>query len=345
MKITIKDVAKEAKVSVTTVSRVINKNTKVSSATVKKVSAAMKKLGYCSAQIGKSPRKSRSQTIMAIIPSIDNPLFGDVLRGMRAGAAEHEYEIIACVSSDSITNEQRLLSMLSNHAAEAAVILGTQLDKDKLNELSKDFYIALCCEYVEGADVLAVTVDDSAGAYYATRNFINMGHTKIAIVSTKTCSSSSKEREKGYLKALKESGIEFREEYIFRGGYNYNNGADAFNTFMSLSDSPTAVFCVSDILALGFANQAIKADIKIGVDISICGFDNIPFSGMHSPGITTIEQPGFEIGRTAVEELIYRIHNGVKSSRHITLNFELISRDSIRSLNPSKPPTSKKRKA
>jgi LacI family transcriptional regulator/LacI family repressor for deo operon, udp, cdd, tsx, nupC, and nupG len=333
MNITIKDVAAEAGVSVATVSRVLNGNAKVSKETERKVGNAVGKLGYSPNRLARNLRKSETNMILAVIPSFETPFYGRIIIGMQEIASENEYDIMVCMSNSNLATEMRLLNMLFNRTVDAAVLLGTELDAKTLNEINKDFYIALCCERVEGAEVFTVTVDDVAGAYYATKNFISCGHSKIAMVSTLR-TLSSKDRECGYRKALEDNGINYREDYVYRGNYDYSNGAEAFNKFMHLKDPPTAIFCVSDVLAFGIAKQAVKRGYGVGTDISVCGFDNLSFSGMYSPAVTTVEQPSFEIGRTAVEEIIYAMRGGAKSKRHVTLNFEFIARDSVKPLPP-----------
>jgi LacI family transcriptional regulator/LacI family repressor for deo operon, udp, cdd, tsx, nupC, and nupG len=328
--VTIKDVAAESGLSVATVSRLLNGSARVSKEAEQKVAAAIRKLGYSPNRLGRNLRKSETNMILAVIPSFETPFYGRIIRGMQESASDNGYDVLVCMSNSNLAVETRLLNMLFDRTVDAAVLLGTELDAATLNEINADYNIALCCERVEGAEVFTVTVDDAAGAYSAVKNLINFGHRQIAMVSTSVKALSSKDREAGYRKALAESGVEYREEYMYRGTYDFLNGAEAFNKFMRLKNPPTAIFCVSDILAFGVAKRASKLGYKVGEDISVCGFDNLPFSGMYTPGITTIEQPLFEIGRTAVEEVIYAMRGGAKSKRHVTLNFELIARDSVK---------------
>ncbi len=332
MNVTIKDVAKAAGVSVATVSRVLNNSATVSVFATEQVNNAIKTLGYNPNFLGRNLRKCETNIILAVIPSTEHAFYSDILRGMQASANENGYDILISTSNSNLVTEMRLLNMVFNRTVDAAVLLGTQLDADTLNDLNGKYNIALCCERVIGADVLTVTVDDNAGAYAAVKNLIDFGHRKIAMISTEGKANSSLDRENGYKKALADNGIEFREEYLFKGSYDYYDGSVAMEKYMSLNDRPTAVFCISDLLAVGAVKKAIRMGLKIGEDISVCGFDNIPVSGMYTPGITTVEQPCYELGRTVVEELLYGIRYNKKTSKHITLNFELISRDSARPL-------------
>lgn len=329
MNVTIKDVAKAAGVSVATVSRVLNKSATVSESAAEQVNRAIKELGYNPNFLGRNLRKCETNVILAILPSTEHSFYNEIIKGMQTAASEKGYDILLCTTNSMHSTEVRMLRMLFNRTVDAAVMLGTQLSADELNDLNDKHNIALCCERVEGADVLTVTVDDENGAYDAVKNLIEKNHKKIAMVSTNGTALSSKDREKGYIKALTEAGIPINEEYIFRGTYDPQYGGKAFEYFMSLKEPPTAIFCISDLLAAGIIKKAISFDYKIGEDISVCGFDNIQMSELYNPGITTIEQPAFEIGQTVINELVDNIRNNQKTAKHIKLNYRLIGRESV----------------
>ena len=330
MNVTIKDVAKAAGVSVATVSRVLNNSATVSAAATEQVNNAINELGYSPNFLGRNLRKCETNVILAIIPSTEQTFYSDIIRGMQTAASDYGYDILLSTSNSTYSIEMRLLNMVFNRTVDAAILLGTQLDVKTLTELNQKHYIALCCERVEGADVLTVTVDDEGGAFTAVSNIIKNGHKKIGIVSTNVNALSSADRESGYRRALEENGIEFDERYIYRGTYDFQHGAMAFDYFKSLSEPPTAIFCISDILAVSVVKQALSEGYKIGEDISVCGFDNILLSGMYTPGITTIEQPCYDIGRAVVEELIKNIQNEQKSNKQIKLPYKLVERESVK---------------
>lgn len=329
MNVTIKDVAKAAGVSVATVSRVLNKSATVSEAAAEQVNNAIKELGYNPNFLGRNLRKCETNVILAILPSTEHSFYNEIIKGMQSAASENGYDILLCTSNSMHSTESRMLGMLYNRTVDAAVMLGTQLSAEELNELNEKHYIAICCERVEGANVLTVTVDDESGAYTAVKNLISLGHRKIAIISTEGMALSSKDREHGYIKALNEFDIPVKEEYIYRGTYDPYNGGKAFEQFMALPEPPTAIFCISDLLAAGTMKKAISNGYKIGEDISVCGFDNIQMCELYNPGITTIEQPAFEIGKTVINELVKNIKQNQKKGRHIKLNYRLIQRESV----------------
>lgn len=332
MNATIKDVAKAAGVSVATVSRVLNNSAAVSDAAAERVNKAIDELGYSPNFLGRNLRKCETNVILAIIPSTEQTFYSEIIRGMQTAASSCGYDILLSTSNSTYEIEMRLLNMLFNRTVDAAILLGTRLDTATLKELNRKYYIALCCERAEGADVLTVTVDDEGGAYDAVKHIISCGHKKIGIVSTNVSALSSFDREKGYRRALADNGIEYREEYVYRSTYDFVDGERAFKYFMGLPEPPTAVFCISDILAVGVVKRALSDGYRIGEDISVCGFDNILLSGMYTPGITTIEQPCYDIGRTVVEELISNINNRVKFNKRIKLPYKVIERESVKNI-------------
>lgn len=334
MNVTIKDVAKAAGVSVATVSRVLNNSAAVSPAAAENVNNAIKELGYSPNFLGRNLRKCETNVILAIIPSTDQTFYSDIIRGMQTAASELGYDILLSTSNSTSSIELRLLNMVFNRTVDAAILLGTRLDVKTLAELNKKHFIALCCERIEGADVLTVTVDDEGGAYNAVDRMLKMGHKKIGMVSTSGESMSSYDREQGYKRALRDNGVNFREEYIYRGTYDFIHGVKAFDYFMNLPDPPSAIFCISDILAASVVKRALSMGFKVGGDVSVCGFDNIMLSEMYTPGITTVEQPCYEIGRTVVQELIENITNGTKSNKKIKLPYRFIERESLKPFAP-----------
>lgn len=332
MSATIKDVAKAAGVSVATVSRVLNNSATVSAAATEQVNNAIKALGYSPNFLGRNLRRCETNVILAIIPSTEQTFYSEIIRGMQNSASDHGYDILLSTSNSTYSLELRLLNMLFNRTADAAILLGTQLDSDTLMELNDKYYIALCCERAEGADVLTVSVDDEGGAYAAVNYLVKCGHKKIGMISTSITSASSFDRESGYRRALIDNGIPFRKDYIYKGTYDFIDGANGLEYLKGLPDPPSAIFCVSDILAAGAVKKALSDGLKIGDDISVCGFDNISLSSMYTPEITTVEQPCYEIGRTVVDELIKNINNNEKTNKKIKLPYKLIERETVKNI-------------
>lgn len=313
---TIKDVAKMSGVSVATVSRVLNNSASVSEETAKNVNEAIKKLNYSPNFLGRNLRKCETNIILVVMPSMENTHYSQILHGMQSKASELGYDIVVSTSDSHYKTERRLINMLRNRIVDAAVLMGTRLEPEFLAEIGERYCISLCCERLPKCNLLTVAVNDVKAAYDAVSYLISRGHRDIAMISSGGKLYSSSDRERGYMEALRDNGIEPERGYIFQGGYDYKNGGYALEKFMKLPNKPTAIFAVSDLLAIGAAKKAVEMGIKIGKDFSIIGFDNIPVAEMFIPGISTVEQPCFKMGRMVIEKTVANISERAYSGMH-----------------------------
>lgn len=328
--ITIKDVAKAAGVSVATVSRVLNGSDAVSPKTAAGVDEVIKRMNYQPNFLGRNLRKCETKVILAIFPSGEYAYGLEIVKSMQATAAKFGYDIIMATSYDNSQNEMRLLNMLFNRTVDAAVLMSTHLNTEEINSIAEEYNIALCCERVNNAKALTVTVDDVSGGYTAALEFIRAGHRKIGMISTQNKALSSFDRETGYRMALSESGISFDESYIYRGMYGFDDGERAVDYFMSLPKPPTAIFAISDAIAMGAAKRAEERGIAVGEELCIIGYDDIPMCDNYIPSMSSIKQPAKEMGRVVIQKLVDNINAENKCIDHIILKHELIRRESFR---------------
>lgn len=328
MSVTIKDVAKAAGVSVATVSRVLNGSANVSEAATKVVNETIKALNYSPNFLGRNLRKCVTNNILVIQPSSEHSLYSKIISGMQEAAAVAGYDIITSISNGTPEIENRQLNMLYNRTVDGAVLLGTVLDAETINTLAENYHIALCCEGVEGADVLTVIVDDEKGGYDAAMSLINKGHKKIAIIATDSKAISSVQREKGFFRALEEAGISISDEYIYKGDYDYDHGVNATKKFLSLEDKPTAIFAVSDLLAAAAIKQATDMGVKVGSELAVIGFDNITWCERFIPTISSVAQPCEEMGRFVCKKLLSNINDGTNDKSYYTMEHVVTLRQS-----------------
>lgn len=321
MSVTIKDVAREAELSVATVSRVLNGNAVVSEKSAQKVNEAVKKLNYSPNYLGRNLRKRETNMILCIMPRSEHSLYTKIISGMEGYANKMGYDII-------ISTSWGRLDMLYNRIVDGAVMLGTSLDAQMLNKLSQNYNIALCCEGVEGANVLTVAVDDEKAAFEAVNVLINKGHKDIAFIGTNSMVSSSAARESGYRMAMNKAGLEIHDELIYKNTYDYECGSLALDKFMNVSRKPTAVFAISDLLAISAIHRACELGITVGKDIDIMGFDNISMCEMMIPTVSTVEQPCEKMGEMVMEKLIDNITGKQKDNGCYTVEHKLILRGS-----------------
>ncbi|MDR0222682.1 MAG: LacI family DNA-binding transcriptional regulator [Oscillospiraceae bacterium] len=328
MSVTIKDVARAADVSVATVSRVLNKKPNVSPDAVRAVEAAVDELGYSPNFLGRDLRKSETKRILAIIASMRHSFYSDVLIGMEQAAIAEGYDVLVATTHDDPAHEMRLLGMLFSRSVDGAVLLAPKLDAKTISGLAENHNIAICLERLENCKALTVTIDNVRAGKDAVSYLLGKGHKKIAMISTEIRTQSSIDREEGYRRALKENGIQFNEQYLYYGDYDNESGVSGCAALLGLKNPPTAIFCISDMVAIGAMNAAIKLRRKIGKDIMIFGFDNISFSRIFSPHLSTVEQPCILQGRIVVEKLIRNIKSDARDNKLYMLPHSLILRES-----------------
>ena len=328
MGVTIKDVAKASNVSVATVSRVLNKHSNVSDETVEKVTKVMEEMGYSPNCLGRDLRKSETKRILAIIAAAEQSFYSDVLRGMDEAAFAQGYDVLIATTHDDPEHEMHLLKMLLSHSVDGAVLLGAKQEASTISKLAENHNIALCLERMEGCNVLTVTIDNVKAGKDAVNYLIGKGHTRIGLISTETRSQSSIDREKGYRQALEENGIPYDEKLVYLGTYESESGTTGCRYLLNLESPPTAIFSISDMIAIGAMNYAISKGVNIGKDVSFFGFDNIAYSHIFVPHLSTVGQPCVLQGKLVIEKLISNMKSEIPDKSIYMLPHSLVLRES-----------------
>ncbi len=328
MNITIKDVAKAANVSVATVSRVLNNKNNVSEEAVQAVNRAVEELGYSPNFLGRDLRKSETKRILAIIGSTEQSFYSDVLRGMQDAAYVDGYDILIATTRNDPEHEMHLLGMLFSRAVDGVVLLAPKLDSKTISDLSKRYRIAICLERLDINDILCVTIDNERAGFDATSYLIGKGRRRIGLITTEIRSQSSVDRENGYMRALKAANIPFDPELVYYGDYDADTGTRGCEELMSLANKPDAIFSISDTISIGAMNYAVQHGITVGKDLLFFGFDNIAYSHMFIPRLSTVEQPCYLQGKTVVEKLIANMKTDEPDKSTYMLPHSLILRES-----------------
>lgn len=278
--------------------------------------------------MGRDLRKSETRRILAIIASTEQSFYSDVIRGMEVAAFAQNYDVLIATTHDDPNHEMHLLGMLFSRAVDGAVLLGPKLDADTINSLGQKHNIAMCLERLDNCNVLTVTIDNVKAGRDAVNYLIRKGHKKIGLITTLQRSQSSIDREIGYKLALKDNNIPFNEEYVYYGGYETEQGMRGCEYLMNLPSPPTAIFSISDIIAIGAMNYALSKGYRIGKDLVFMGFDNISYSHMFVPHLSTVEQPCYAQGKLVIEKLIENMKADVPDHNLYTLPHSLVLRDS-----------------
>jgi len=327
---TISDVAREARVSVATISRVLNKNPRVSPETEKRVLEAIERLHYEPNVLARNFRRSESRVILVLCPNFINPYYANVVTGIADSARQHGYSAMFCTTQGDRQREKDFLDMLKGKRADGAILLATENPAKFIAHLAEQHPLVQCSEYYPNSDIPHVRIDNHKAARHATRYLTGLGHRRIGLVTSTDAYSSISNRNQGYRDELARVGIPFDPELVqYAGeGYHFQNGVKAVNNLLALAKRPTAVLCVSDILALGAVRGAVDSGFTVPDDLAVIGFDDVEYATMFKPHITTIRIPCYDMGASAME-LLWNLMNGMNATRREQLlDFELVVRDS-----------------
>lgn len=327
--ITIADVAKEAGVSVATVSRVLNKNGPVSPAALEKVNIAITKLNYQPNVWGRRLRRQESRMLLIFVPTISNPFYASIVSGIEDEARNHQYGTMLCITNGDKNRQQEFLQLLFDGQADGAITLCTDKDDKGILAVAEQVPIVQCCEFCKGAEIAHVSIDNFAAAEQVVRYLYSLGHRKIGFIGSVNRFISSEEREKGFEEGMKQVGLPLRKEYMAYADrdYSFQSGIAAAKQILSTEDRPTALFCISDVLAMGAIRAANGMGIKRIKEWSVVGFDDVEYATMLNPMLTTVSQPRYSLGKTSAEMLIQQIETG-EGRDSIFLEHKLVIRDS-----------------
>ncbi|GEL10774.1 LacI family transcriptional regulator [Flavobacterium glycines] len=327
----LKAVAEHSKVSIATVSRVINNDPKVSKATMLKVQASIAALEYKPNRVAQRLRSTSKKTKLLglVIPDIQNPFFVDVVRGVEDYAYQNNFAVMIGNFGQDEKKEKLYLDILQSENIDGLIVAPIHgKDKGVENLVKKNIPVVCIDRGLTDVDVDVVKVNNEQGAFSAISHLLSIGHKRIAFISGNFKIPTYIERLSGYKKALSEYGVAFDESLVFARDTDYKSGFEIANKILELDNRPTAIFSGNNLLTLG-ALEAIHAkSIKIPEDISIVGFDDMPWSISLNPPLSAVRQPGFDMGRKAAEMLYERIVNPTREKENVILKTELMLRKS-----------------
>jgi LacI family transcriptional regulator len=326
---TIYDVAREAGVSYTTVSRALSGYEFVKPSTREKVLQAAEKLGYVPNQQARSLAGGRSNLIGVLVPALSNSYISEILRGIDEELAKSNYNLILYTTHRHHGKESTYAAKIMNGAAEGLLLVVPLISTSYLDALrQQDFPYVLIDQSDETEKSLVVSGTNCKGAYEATRYLIELGHRRIGFISGLAGLNSTAERLKGYKAALRDHGIPLRDELIAEGSFRESGGYAAAQKLLTLTETPTAIFAANDLSAFGAIEAVRQRGWRIPEDMSVIGFDDIPQASNVYPKLTTVHQPLAQMGREAVSLLLERIEDPTQGMCQAILETQLILRDS-----------------
>ena len=326
---TMKDVALQANVSTATVSRALMNPEKVSQATRNRVEQAALEVGYLPQMQGRNMKRNESRTILVIVPDICDPFFSEVIRGIEVTAAAQGYLVLIGDCAHQNQQEKTFIDLIITKQIDGMLLLGSQLPFDASIEEQRNLPpMVMANEFAPELGLPTVHIDNLTASFNAVNYLHELGHQRIGCIAGPEEMPLCHYRLQGYVQALRRCGITVDPHYIARGNFTYEAGANALEQLLALPQPPTAVFCHSDIMALGALSWAKRQGLRIPEDLSIIGFDNISLAEFCDPPLTTVSQPRFDIGREAMLLLLNQLSGQFVDSGSRLLDCELIVRGS-----------------
>ena len=328
-RITISDVAREAGVSLMTVSRVINDKGEISPSTRQHVLDVIERLGYRPSGIARGLATQRTGTIGLVVPDIANPFFSDVARGAedRAGAAG--YHVFVCNADESPQRELSVLESLEEKRVDGLVLCSSRLQDDALRVALEHHPAAvLVNRRLTEAPVGAVMLADDAGAQSAIQHLLQSGHRAVGFLAGPLTSYSSRQRAIGYDAALEAAGITHNLDWVRPCSYEVKGGRETARALLSDHPELTALFCYNDLVAVGALQACADLGRQVPYDLAVVGFDDIPMAAVVTPALTSCHVPRYELGDQAMKLLLDRINGCTEECTEIVLYPTLVVRAS-----------------
>lgn len=331
MAVSIKDVAKEAGVSIATVSRVLNDIDVVNDETKKKVLDAIKKLSYRPNIVARSLKTQRTRTVGIIIPDISSQFYPEVVRGAEDVANIYNYNIMLCNTDLDPEKEMEYLHVLKEKMVDGVLYMSNSLEPNIIEVLNEFQIPTVLVETRDSENVFpSVTIDNEKAAFDATSYLVKNGNKKVAYIgSHEDALNASALRFKGYKKALQDNNLEVDNDIISFGGLKAQDGYEAANKILEKSKFDS-VFCGSDEVAMGVINALREKDISVPKDVDVIGFDNIYSSAIFYPKLTTVSQPMYDMGSVGMRMLIKIINKQKVDTEHYVLRHTIVKRDSCK---------------
>lgn len=314
MAVTIEDIAKEAGVSIATVSRVINQSKAVSPALCQRVNAVIEKNQFRPNSMARGLITKKSQVIGVVIPDISNPVFGMLVKGINEICHKFQYTLMVCESKGEKERELELLKTLEEKHIDGVMFAGIHIDKTLVKIASQMKYpvVLVAQEAYEDAGILNVVIHDNVqAAYDATKLLLERGHRKIAFLGgPENDYSSGMKRFAGYQKAIQEENWKVEDAYVFHGDFTFAAGAEGMKQILERKTKPTAVLACNDAMAIGAMSYLGSKGIRVPEDISVIGMDGLEMDAYVQPRLSSVEFPYHEEGIKAAEVLIDLIKGG-----------------------------------
>ncbi|OOF45686.1 transcriptional repressor PurR [Rodentibacter trehalosifermentans] len=336
---TIKDVAKMAGVSTTTVSHVINKTRFVAKETEEAVQHAIKTLKYSPSAVARSLKINTTKSIGMIVTTSEAPYFAEIIHAVEEHCYRQGYSLFLCNTQNDPEKIKNHLEMLAKKRVDGLLVMCSEYTQTSLNLLVNFSSVPMVVmDWGPNGNTDIIEDNSFTGGYLATKYLIDCGHQKIGIIAGELTKTTARTRYEGFEKAMKESHLSINKDWVAEGYFEPEDGYECMNKILNQTNHPTAVFCCNDVMALGAISAITEKGLRVPEDISIIGYDNIHSSRFYAPPLTTIHQSKSRLGAQAVNLLFERIsqkdtENSPQSQSRIDIHPELVIRKSVKSIS------------
>ena len=327
----LQDVAERAKVSIATVSRVLNKSDKVVPETRATVEQALRDLGYRPSRVARRLRMKdgRAHLVGLIIPDIQNPFYAEIARGVEDAAYANKYALLLCNSDENPDKERFYLDVMQDESVDGLVLPPFDETDLAVVDIVKTGLPVVCVDRsLAKTKTDLVEVDNYQGALEAVRHLLDRGHRQIGLIEGRSEVSTSRERRRGYLDALTAARITPRKEWMRAGDFKQESGRVLVHELLDLRKPPTAIFVCNNLMTVGALAALHQRGRRVPQDVAVVGFDDLPWAEALDPPPTVVRQPAYDVGRQAMELLLKRISEPTRPAVTVRLLPELVVRRS-----------------
>jgi LacI family transcriptional regulator len=333
---TIKDVAKDAQVSTSTVSHVLNKTRYVSEEITTRVMLAVDRLNYAPSALARSLKLKNTRTVGMIVTTSTNPFFAEVVKGVESRCYEEGYSLLLCNTEGDLNRLRFNIDMLLQKKVDGLLLMSDETSHQHLDIFSRHKAVpTVLLDYGETSFPTDKIKDNSLqGGYLATKHLINKGHRKIGCITGAVDKPATIKRLAGYKKAMQEAKLDINDDWLVSGDFDFEceSGLRAFDKIIATGHRPTALFVFNDMMAMGVINAASKHGLSVPKDLSIVGYDDIKLATFITPSLTTIHQPKFKLGKKAFNMLLDKIQGQRVGNIELHLEPRLVDRDSVKAM-------------
>lgn len=328
MSSTIKDIAKKAGVSYSTVSRALNDYPEVNKQTKKKILKIAMEMQYQPNALARGLVKKETKTIGLLIPDITNPFYPELAKGVEDAANEAGYSIFLCNTNWSEKREENYLAVLQQKHIDGLIMSPSSDATEHLQYISSSgLKVVFIDSKIQIVNCTSIIINNARGGQMATEHLIQKGHKDIAFIGGQQDNFPTQERLKGYRSALNDFNIQINKNHIQFGNYSRESGYNIMCYLLKSDKKPTAVFAANDVIALGVIQAIKKFELSIPSDIAVVGFDGIEYASLPEIQLSTISQPIYEMGKISLNTLINQLSKNEQTiSQLIMLEPELIIR-------------------